>query len=62
MPHSASSLRLACRAARAGERRDLDDLLPALERLYVDELSPTHDAEEGVDAFLAKRPPRWENR
>ena len=62
VPHSASSLRKATRAARAGLRRDLDELLPALERLYVDELSPTHDAEEGVRAFLEKRAPRWEDR
>ncbi|MBK9033736.1 MAG: enoyl-CoA hydratase/isomerase family protein [Myxococcales bacterium] len=62
VPHSASSLRLATRAARAGLRRDLDDLLPVLERLYAAELSPTHDAEEGVRAFLEKRPPRWEDR
>lgn len=60
--HSASSLRKATRAARAGLRRDLDELLPALERLYADELSPTHDAEEGVTAFLEKRAPRWEDR
>jgi cyclohexa-1,5-dienecarbonyl-CoA hydratase len=62
VPHSASSLRLATRAARAGLRRDLDELLPRLERLYADELSPTHDAEEGVRAFLEKRAPRWEDR
>ncbi len=62
VPHSASSLRLATRAARAGLRRDLDELLPALERLYADVLSPTHDAEEGVRAFADKRAPRWEHR
>jgi len=62
VPHSASSLRLATRAARVGLARDLDQLLPALERLYADELSPTHDAEEGVRAFLDKRSPRWEHR
>lgn len=60
--HSASSLRLATRAARIGLRRDLDELLPVLERLYADELSPTHDAEEGVRAFVEKRAPRWEDR
>jgi cyclohexa-1,5-dienecarbonyl-CoA hydratase len=59
-PLSASSLRLACRAARAAQRAELDALLPRLEALYVGELSPTHDAEEGVTAFLAKRTPRWE--
>lgn len=62
VPHSASSLRLATRAARSALRRDLDELLPALERLYAHQLSPTHDAEEGVLAFLEKRAPHWEDR
>lgn len=62
VPHSASSLRLATRAARIALRRDLDELLPALERLYTEELSLTHDAEEGVTAFVEKRAPRWEHR
>jgi len=29
---------------------------------YRDELLPTADAEEGVRAFLEKRPPRWQDR
>ncbi len=62
VPHSASSLRLATRAARAGLRRDLAELLPTLERLYADELASTHDAEEGVRAFIDKRAPRWEHQ
>ncbi|MBZ0237357.1 MAG: cyclohexa-1,5-dienecarbonyl-CoA hydratase, partial [Deltaproteobacteria bacterium] len=62
VPHSASSLRLATRAARSALRRDLAELLPAVERLYLEELSPTHDAEEGIAAFLEKRAPRWEHR
>lgn len=62
LPHSASSLRVACAAARAAITRDLDELLPRLERRYVDELAPTHDAEEGVRAFVEKRAPRWEDR
>jgi hypothetical protein len=35
--------------------------LAALERRYVDVLLPSHDANEGIEAFLAKRPPRWED-
>jgi len=61
-PLSASSIRFATRAARTGLRRALGTPLAELERLYTDELSPTHDAEEGVRAFLAKRAPRWEDR
>jgi cyclohexa-1,5-dienecarbonyl-CoA hydratase len=59
LPHSASSLRWAVTAMRA----DLVDRLPraidAAERLYLGGLMATRDAEEGLRAFLEKRPPRW---
>lgn len=61
-PRSGSSLRLALRAAREQVRPRLEEALQALERLYVQELLPTHDAREGIEAFLEKRAPRWENR
>jgi len=32
------------------------------ERLYLKELLPTHDAMEGLNAFLGKRAPQWKNR
>jgi cyclohexa-1,5-dienecarbonyl-CoA hydratase len=59
LPRSGSSLRFAERAARRALIRALDDALPALERLYLDELMGTPDANEGISAFLEKRPPRW---
>ena len=52
---SASSLRFAERAVRAGLLELLETRLPVLERLYLDELMATHDANEGIEAFLAKR-------
>jgi len=61
-PKSASSLRLAAKAARLGFESRLRAELPAIERLYLDELMKTEDAVEGLRAFLSKRPPRWENR
>jgi cyclohexa-1,5-dienecarbonyl-CoA hydratase len=36
--------------------------IPSVERLYLDELMRTEDAQEGVRAFLEKRPPVWRNR
>lgn len=59
LPCSPSSLGFACRAARLGVRRALDEDLPRLEKLYLRELMSTPDAVEGIRAFLEKRPPHW---
>jgi cyclohexa-1,5-dienecarbonyl-CoA hydratase len=61
-PRSASSLRFAVRAARAEAAAGLAARLAELERLYLDGLMATRDAAEGLEAFLAKRPARWEHR
>lgn len=62
LPKSASTLRFAVRAARHGLVARLRADLGALERLYLDDLMATADAREGLDAFLAKRPPAWRGR
>jgi cyclohexa-1,5-dienecarbonyl-CoA hydratase len=59
---SAAALRHAAAAARAGLRAEVRVRLPEVERLYLDELMRTHDAVEGIDAFLQKRAPRWQDR
>jgi cyclohexa-1,5-dienecarbonyl-CoA hydratase len=61
LPRSASSLRFAVRAARHGLRARLAAELPAVERLYLDELMASADAVEGLTAFLEKRPPAWKD-
>ncbi len=61
-PHSASSLRYAVQAARAGTADRVKDKLERVEQLYLGGLMSTRDAVEGLEAFIAKRAPKWENR
>jgi cyclohexa-1,5-dienecarbonyl-CoA hydratase len=59
---SASSLRYAVQAARLGLAERLKPRLEAVEKLYLDGLMSTRDAVEGLQAFIEKRPARWENQ
>ena len=59
---SAAALACAVEAVRAPRLRELRERLAEVERLYLDRLMKTHDANEGLAAFLAKRPPNWEHR
>jgi cyclohexa-1,5-dienecarbonyl-CoA hydratase len=61
-PKSAAALRHAAAAVRLGFVDHVRKLLPRLERLYLEDLMRTHDAVEGVDAFMAKRTPSWTDR
>ncbi len=56
---SPSSLRVAHRAARARYVARVVPAIDELERLYLEELAHTPDAREGIEAFLARRAPRW---
>jgi len=58
---SASSLRYAVRAARTGVNERIRVKLAAVERLYLEDLMATHDAVEGLTAFIDKRPAVWED-
>ena len=57
-----AALRLAKRAVRAARGLPPAEAHRELERIYLDELMGTHDAHEGLAAFLAKRPPEWRHR
>lgn len=59
---SGAVLALARKAVRQGGRGSFARALSRMERIYRKELLATGDVEEGVRAFLEKRPPRWTDR
>jgi cyclohexa-1,5-dienecarbonyl-CoA hydratase len=59
---SASSVRFTKKAFRLASPNDFHEKLGAVERLYLEELMQTHDANEGLNAFLEKRRPEWAGR
>ena len=56
---SAAALACALVAARGPMQHQVRERLRELERLYLDWLMRTHDANEGLSAFLEKRQPAW---
>ncbi|HKZ70477.1 MAG TPA: enoyl-CoA hydratase-related protein [Anaerolineales bacterium] len=56
---SAPALRVCKRAIRLGTEGRGN--LPAIEKLYLDELMSTEDAHEGVNSFIEKRAPVWKH-
>src|SRR5271155_5035820 len=56
---SAPVLRLTRRLTRSAGYREEEKELTEIENMYLEELIRTHDAVEGVKAFLEKRAPVW---
>ena len=59
---SGSSLACAVSAARGAYLPEVRRRIAEVERLYLDRLMQTRDANEGLAAFIAKRPPKWEHK
>ena len=59
---SGAVLRLTVRGLRELSLTGFSEALRRSEEIYLRELLPTEDIEEGAQAFLAKRKPRWAHR
>jgi cyclohexa-1,5-dienecarbonyl-CoA hydratase len=59
---SGAVLRYTKRAAWVLLRENFENALGEIERIYLDELMKTEDANEGLNAFLSKRKPVWRNK
>ncbi len=59
---SASALEHTRRAMDLGRGRTIDSALLDMENIYLHELMKTHDAKEGISAFLEKRKTVWSDR
>jgi cyclohexa-1,5-dienecarbonyl-CoA hydratase len=59
---SGAVLRLTLKGLRELSLHGFDAALKRSEEIYCGDLLKTHDVEEGVKAFLEKRPPKWLHR
>jgi cyclohexa-1,5-dienecarbonyl-CoA hydratase len=57
--YSAVALGAVTTAARTQQAKAILERLDAAIALYKTRVAPSHDAEEGIRAFLDKRPPVW---
>jgi cyclohexa-1,5-dienecarbonyl-CoA hydratase len=59
---SPAALQLTKKALYAWDAIHFDKGLARAEKIYLDELMQTHDANEGIAAFMQKRKPNWQGR
>lgn len=58
---SAAALAVTKKASYAWDAMHFDKGLARAEKIYLEELMKTEDAQEGIRAFLEKRNPKWKN-
>ena len=59
---SAPALSLTRRALVSAGWHGFDEALKQSEDIYLNQLMQLKDAVEGIEAFIAKRPPRWKHK
>jgi len=59
---SPAALAITKKAIYSWDSIHFDKGLARAEKIYFDELMKTEDAQEGINAFLEKRPPTWKGR
>lgn len=59
---SPAALAITRKAIYAWDSMHFDKGLARAEKIYLEELMKTSDAQEGIRAFLEKRQPRWEGK
>jgi len=60
--NSAVVLKLTKKAFLEGATKNYPEAIKSIEKIYLDELMQTHDANEGLGAFLEKRKPVWKDK
>jgi cyclohexa-1,5-dienecarbonyl-CoA hydratase len=50
------------KAINLGISSNFESKLDLVEKLYLEDLMSTHDANEGLNAFMEKRKPEWQNK
>jgi cyclohexa-1,5-dienecarbonyl-CoA hydratase len=59
---SAPVLQMTKKAMNEGQGKPIEEAIPAVESIYLNELLGLDDVEEGVKAFMEKRKPVWKNQ